>query len=669
MLRLHDAPPGIGEPMITIVNVSKRYGAQVLFEEVNLRFDPGKRYGVVGANGSGKSTLLRLIAAEESADSGEISIPARIRLGTLNQDHYAFEDVAIMDVVMEGDPALAAALREQAALLANEGGPAERIAQVEEVIADHEGYVAESRISKMLEGLGIPTEKHRQPMRVLSGGYKLRVLLAQCLFSDPDVLMLDEPTNHLDIYSIRWLEEYLATLRGAVVVVSHDREFLNRVCTHIVDIDYGTAKQYTGNYDAFLKAKETEEAMRAIEAEKSEKRRAELQSFVERFKAKASKARQAQSKAKQIERMEKAIVEPVYSSRRSPRIRFDVSRRPGKKVLEVADIHKAFGPKHVLTSVSFDVFRGDKLAIIGPNGVGKSTLLKLIVGDLSPDQGEASWGHETEFLYFSQDHHENMPRNTTPYEWLYQWLPSATIGTIRGTLGALLFSGDDVHKSTAALSGGESARLVLAKLVLLPSNVLVLDEPTNHLDMESIEALTQALVDFDGTVLLVSHNRYVVERVATKVLEITPGGVDLFADTYEAFLEKKGIDHLSTQVDLRASTSSKKDKKDKKARGPNPKEERRRLQERQRIFRAEGADLIRRSRSLEEEIETAEAEVEEITARFTDPDYFATTAPEEVTAADARKKALEQQLEGLYEAWETTNLELEELRAKHGLTE
>ena len=314
--------------MINIVNLSKRYGAQLLFEQVSLRIDPGKRYGVVGANGSGKSTLLRLITGEESADGGDIGIPARVRLGTLNQDHYAFEEVPIMEVVLEGNAALAEALLEKARLLEEEDEGCAGIAQLEEVIADNDGYVAESRIAKMLEGLGIPTEKHLQPMSVLSGGYKLRVLLAQCLFGDPDVLLLDEPTNHLDIYSIKWLEDYLKSFQGAVVVVSHDREFLNELCTHIVDIDYETAKLYTGNYDTFLEDKKADEAMRALEAERSEKRREELQSFVDRFKAKATKARQAQSKVKQIERMEKALVDPVYSSRRRPRIRFTSCRRP-----------------------------------------------------------------------------------------------------------------------------------------------------------------------------------------------------------------------------------------------------------------------------------------------------------------------------------------------------
>ncbi len=652
--------------MITIANLAKRFGAQVLFENVTLRFDPGKRYGVVGANGAGKSTLLRLMTGEESADEGEIHVPARVHLGTLNQDHYAFESVPILEVVLEGKPALAGALRRKAELLDSEDGDPEEIAEVEMVIADNDGYVAESHVSKMLEGLGIPTEKHRQPMSVLSGGYKLRVLLAQCLYGDPDVLMLDEPTNHLDIFSIRWLEEYLSSLRGAVVVVSHDREFLNNACTHIVDLDYGTAKLYTGNYDDFIRAKETEGTSRTLEAQRAEKRRAELQVFVDRFRAKANKARQAQSKAKQIERMEKALVKPVYSSRRSPRIRFTSGRKSGKKALAVENVDKSYGPKRVLTSVTFEVFRGDKLAIIGPNGIGKSTLLKILMGELEADCGEVNWGHETSPRYFSQDHHENLSRNTTPFDWLYQWAPASTIGTIRGTLGALLFSGDDADKSTGALSGGEAARLILAKLVLLEGNVLVLDEPTNHLDLEAIEALTAALVDFEGTVLLVSHNRYVVERVATKVLELTPKGIDLYPDTYREFLDHRGTDHLDGQVDLRADRPV---KRAKKAGQTNPKKARRQLQARQRAFRAEASELTKRSKALEAEIEEREGELEEIDSAFADPTYFQDTPPEKVRTDAERKKVLESGLKTAYGAWEKTGQQIEELRERHGLAE
>ena len=646
--------------MITLTDLSKHYGAQLLFEQVNLRLDPGKRYGIVGANGAGKSTLLRILTGEETSDSGEINIPTRLRIGTLNQDHFAFEDIKILNVVMEGKPALAAAFREKEILLNDHDAPPDRISHMEEIIADNDGYVAESRISEMLEGLGIPGEKHGQPMRVLSGGYKLRVLLAQCLFGEPDVLLLDEPTNHLDIYSIKWLEDYLCACRGAVVVVSHDREFLNNVCTHIADIDYGTLKLYPGNYDQYQSAKVADEEMRKLEAEKAEKKIGDLQNFVTRFKAKATKARQAQSKVKQIERMEKDLQAPVYSSRMFPSIKFTSKRPPGKQVLNVKDIAKSFGKKKVLKNVSFEVYRDDRIALIGPNGVGKSTLLKILMGELEADHGSVEWGHETYPDYFSQDHREEISPNTSPYEWLYQFAPGESIGVIRGTLGNLLFSGDDVHKSTAALSGGEAARLVIAKLVLLHGNILLLDEPTNHLDMEAIESLVEALIDYDGTVLLVSHNRYVVERVATKVLEIKPNGIDLFDGAYHEFMEKVGVDHLAYQIDLRAQSKPEKIVKNKwKKKQP----------ENRTVYKKEAKPFLEKSERIESEIEVLETESNAINDLFFDPTYFNRATPEEIRVKDARKKELDALLEEHYRVWEEVGAQIEELKTKHGVTE
>lgn len=654
--------------MININGITKRFGSQVLFEDVNLRFDPGKRYGIVGANGAGKSTLLRVITGEDYADAGETNIPSKVKLGTLNQDHFAFEDCTIMNVVMAGKPILAEALREKDRLLEDHSIPAEQLAHLEEQIADHDGYVAESRIGEMLEGLGVPAEKHPLAMSVLSGGYKLRVLLAQCLFGDPDVLMLDEPTNHLDIYSIKWLEDYLCRYRGVVIVVSHDREFLNNVSTHIVDLDYGTAKQYTGNYDQFLLAKEANTEMRLLEAEKAEKKMGELQTFVDRFKAKASKARQAGSKAKQIERMGKELKGPVYSTRVFPRIKFTAIRPPGKKVLEVEGLSKSFGNNQVLNNITFNVYRGDKLAIIGPNGVGKSTMLKIIMGELGADTGQVEWGHETYPQYFSQDHRENMSTKSTPNNWLHQWAPGESIGVIRGTLGNVLFSGDEVHKSTSALSGGEAARLVIAKLILLKGNVLILDEPTNHLDMESIESLVEALETFDGTLLLVSHNRYVVERVANKILEITPTGIDLLEADYHTFLEKVGTDHLSYQVDLRAQIKAEK-KSNKEPVVQQGKQDRKRQQDAKRAYRDEAGSLIKESKAMEEEIEGLEKSIEVINDFFFDPTYFSKTKPDEVKKQSSRKRELETTLEQKYLAWEALNLAVEALKEKHGISD
>jgi len=642
--------------MISVSNLAKSYGSQLLFTGVNLRFDPGKRYGIVGGNGSGKSTFLRLLSGLETPDRGDISLPGRVVVGSVNQDHFAFEDVPILKVVLDGRPELAAALAEKEELLQQKEPPAEHLVEVEEIIAHHDGYQAESRIAAMLEGLGIPAEKHFQPMRVLSGGYKLRVLLAQCLFGEPDVLLLDEPTNHLDILSIRWLEEYLAIYRGVVLVVSHDRRFLNTISTHIADIDYGTIKMYTGNYDRFLEAKAQEDVMRRQEAARAEKRIDELQQFVTRFKGKATKARQAQSKVKQIERLEKSLETPVYSSRAWPVISFRSRRPSGKTVLEVENLSKSFGSLSVLDKVNFTVYRQDRIAIIGPNGVGKSTLLKILVGELEADAGSFSWGYETYPEYFSQDHHESIPANTTPYEYLYSFDPGASIGTIRGLLGNFLFSGDDVHKNTAALSGGEAARLLLAGMVLKKPNVMVLDEPSNHLDMESIESFTKALEEYDGSVLLVSHNRYLVDRVATRVLELKPRSMELFDGSYREFLDKVGVDHLSTRVELSGVRA--------KSEKPVPsyreaKEQKKIAAARRQAYSRAVKPLLQKSRQLEEKIAGLEAEIDQVKNLFADPDYFQNTSAEEVWRQERKKQQLEARLAGLYEEWEAVNLEIE----------
>ena len=665
--------------MISVSNLSKSYGGQVLFKDVNLQFDPGNRYGIVGANGAGKSTFVRILCGQESSDSGSVSLPAKIRVGTLNQDHFAFEDDILIDVVMQGQPDLYRAFSEKDKLLEEAEPDPERIIELEEIIAHHDGYQAESRIAEMLEGLGIATVYHKQPMRVLSGGYKLRVLLAQCLFSRPEVLLLDEPTNHLDIVSVRWLEDYLVDYKGTVIVVSHDRDFINRVSTHIADIDYQTIKIYPGNYDYYLKARELDELQRRQESEKAEKKIDELQAFVTRFKGKATKARQAQSKIKQINRMEKEIVKPVYSSRIHPRIRFECCRPSGKTVLEVSSLSKAYGSKQVLNEVSFTVERGERLAVIGPNGIGKSTLLKIIMNELEADAGKVTWGYETWPEYFSQDHRELIPVNTTPYEYLYSYGPGESIGTIRGILGNLLFTGDDVHKSTAALSGGEAARLIIAKLVLKKGNVLVLDEPTNHLDLESIEAFIDALSDFEGTIIFVSHNRYLVNRLATRILELKAEGFDTFPGTYQEYLEHLGCDHLSGAAAAgerpAAPTRMRETKKPEEKTGNREDSENRpgknqpaRKQQKQTQDKMLRKKINQQLRPLKKESSAAEAlceqlekEVEKLNRLFSSPDYYSQTPPDTIKKQAAEKKEAEEKLAWAYHKWEQLNQEIEEL--------
>jgi len=626
----------------------------VLFENVNARFDPGKVCGIVGANGAGKSTLLRMITGKEVADDGEIGLSGKTTLGTMIQEHFAFENVLIRDVVLQGRKKLADAMDEKQALLGQENPDPNRIAELEEIIADGDGYAADAKISEMLEGLGIPTSKHDQPMSVLSGGYKNRVLLAQCLFSQPDALLLDEPTNHLDIMSLKWLEKFLVQFPGIVLVVSHDRSFLDQVCNYILDLDFSTAKMYKGNYTAFLKGKEEEARFRQMEAEKAEKKIEALSQFVTRFKAKATKARQAQSKAKQIDRMEKELQQPVYSSRVFPRFPFECCRPPGKVVLEVEGLGKSFGDQVVLHNVDLTLYRKDKVAVIGPNGIGKSTLLKILLGQLEADLGSFEWGYETHPLYFAQDHRAEISDHTSPYQWLYQFAPGEAIGTIRSILGNLLFTGDDVHRSTAGLSGGEASRLILAKLILLKGNVLVLDEPTNHLDMESIESLVDALQKCEHTVILVSHNRYIVENVATKILEIKPSEVDFFDGPYEEYLEKVGVDHLAYQPQ---KTPGKEPKKENTYLAT--KQKRKETMQAQKAVRTKINGLKKRARDLENEIQSLEAEIEEIHDVFSDPNYFARATPEEVREKDQEKKGRERRLEGLYADWEQVQLELE----------
>ncbi len=665
--------------MITVTNLSKSYGGQTLFKDVSLQFDPGNRYGVVGPNGAGKSTFIRILCGDESYDTGSVSLPARMRVGTLNQDHFAFENDLLVDVVMQGQMELFQAFAKKEKLLAETEPDAEQIIALEEIIQHYDGYQAESKISQMLEGLGIATIYHSQPMQVLSGGYKLRVLLAQCLFSQPEVLLLDEPTNHLDIMSVRWLEEYLGDYKGTVIVVSHDRDFINRVSTHIADIDYQTIKIYPGNYDYYLKARELEDLQRRQESDKAEKKMNELQTFVTRFKGKASKARQAQSKMKQISRMEKDLVQPLYSSRAHPKITFTCCRPSGKTVLEVKSISKAYGAKQVLTDVSFTLNKGDRLAVIGPNGIGKSTLLKIIMAELKSDQGSCDWGYETYPEYFSQDHKESIPGNTTPYEYLYGFGPGESISTIRGHLGNLLFSGDDVHKSTAALSGGEAARLVIAKLVLKKGNVLVLDEPTNHLDLESIETFIDALVKFEGSIIFVSHNRYLVNRLATRILELKADGFALYPGTYAEYLEHLGCDHLSgdnpdkvqpTRMRELKEKSPDKLKTEKSAPAPAGKK-RKKSQPQDKIARKklnqQLKPLKKESSAAEKLCEALEKENEKFNQMFSEPGYYSNTAPETIRKHAAAKKECEEKLSWAYHKWEKLNQEIESIMSKAGV--
>ncbi|MBP9112605.1 MAG: ATP-binding cassette domain-containing protein [Polyangiaceae bacterium] len=557
---------GIDSPVIVLDKVTKRFGPKILFENVSMQFDPGKRYGVTGANGAGKSTLMKMLSGVEDTDTGSISIPGTLRLGVLKQNHFEYDKERIIDAVLMGNKALWMAMQEKERLLQGEitDEIGMRLAELEGTIAEENGYVAESEASELLVGLGIPVSKHEDPMGSISAGYKLRVLLAQVIFGKPDVLILDEPTNHLDLESIAWLEEFLIQYPGTLVVVSHDRHFLNEVVTNVADVDYQTITVYSGNYQDFVETKYEDRQRAEAHNASAKKKKAELQGFIDRFGSHASKSKQAQSRVKMIEKLE--VKELKRSSLVRPFIRFEFDRPSGRDVLRMEGIKKAFGKKEIFENLNLNINRGDRIAICGPNGIGKSTLLKLIVGSfpglkadekkdtLASEAGEARWGHETSVGYFAQDHHEAIGETAKGYsafEWLYQFDPNRPQEEVRGILGRLLFSGEAALKKTESLSGGECARLLIAKLILLKHNVLVLDEPTNHLDIESIEGLIDALSLFEGTVVFVSHDRHFVSTLATRVIELLPSGdptdnedqrkpariVD-FSGTYEEHLEK-----------------------------------------------------------------------------------------------------------------------------------
>lgn len=551
--------------MITVTELSKSYGSQVLFWDANLQLNTNNCYGIVGANGSGKSTLLRILSGQESADEGEIKLPKNVRIGTLEQDHFQYEDTPIIEVVMMGHEQLWSALQEQEKIIACEDGEfdSDRYAEVEDIILSMDGYAFESRAAEILSGLNIPTERHREKLAVLSGGYKLRALLGQVLASEPDILILDEPTNHLDIVSIDWLEGFLQRYKGLAIVVSHDHRFLNEVCDQIIDVDYQAVKPYHGNYDNFLKLKREERVRREKEIGKREKEIADHKAFISRFKAKATKARQANSRVKKLAKI--VIEELPTSSRRYPYFKLEMKRPSGKMVLKVTNLHKSFADNQVLNDVEFTINRGDKVALVGPNGVGKSTLIKIVMDALKATDGSYEWGHETHVGYFAQDHTEQLgnPKNDVLTS-LWDACPLESIGYCYGKLAEVLFSRDETDKKVENLSGGEAARLLMCKLAVQKPNVLVLDEPNNHLDLEGISALIRDLKKYEGTIIFVSHDRWLVENLATRIIEITPEGIDDYLGTYLEFMARKNIDHLDTEQSLQNNRAKKKKKSNRK---------------------------------------------------------------------------------------------------------
>ncbi len=509
--------------MILLNQLSMAYGEKLLFYDVSLNLTGQMHYALVGANGTGKSTLLKLITGEEEAISGSASVPKDTSVGWLKQDQFRYEDTIITDIVLQGKPTLWQAMVEKDKLLAahewNEK-IANRISKLEDIVAHFNGYTAVSFAEKLLTGLGIHAEYHQKPLNALSGGYKLRVLLAQALFQEPDVLLLDEPTNHLDIISIHWLEQYLKNeFRGLVLFISHDVEFINRLAEHILDVDYGEIRQYSGNYEKFLSEKQLIEEQKLQVKKNAEQKIAEMQKFVDRFRASATRSKQAQSRLRMIEKIE--LPDIKQSSRRSPNFNFKPHRPSGKSALRVKELGKHFQNKKLFQHLNFEISRGEKVAIIGENGVGKSTLIKILLNKIKQDEGNYEWGHETHISYFSQDHHDLLDRHVSVLEWLVNQVSFVTDQQVRKALGQVLFTKDEVEKDILSLSGGEAARLLLAKISLESANVLILDEPTNHLDIEATAALAEALKQYTGTLIFVSHDRHFISRIADRVLFIS----------------------------------------------------------------------------------------------------------------------------------------------------
>lgn len=526
--------------MIGLNNLAMGHGSKVLFTDVNLNLNSNCRYALVGANGTGKSTLFKLITQEETPIEGVIVIPKTETIGWLRQDQFKYEDTRIIDIVLQGKPELWEALQKKEELLNQEEFTEEtgfKLAELEEVIMHNDGYTAETFAITILKGLGILEEYHFGPLKALSGGYKLRVLLAQTLFSNPDILLLDEPTNHLDILSISWLEKYLKSeFKGLLLLISHDVSFINKIADYILDIDYGDIRQYSGNYNKFLSEKAEIEAQKLSEKKSVEEKVANMQKFVDKFRAKASKAKQAQSKLKQIGRLE--IPDIKHSSRLSPKFDFEFSRPSAKQVLKAEGLSKSFEDKNIFNNVKLSISRGEKVAIIGVNGIGKSTLIKTLLGKIIADKGEYDWGVEAHINYFSQDHHDELKESQSVYNWLEDNSPNKTMQDIRKALGKVLFTKDDVDKNVLSISGGEAARLLLAKLMLNAGNVLVLDEPTNHMDLESIESLGKSLKSYKGTLVLVSHNRELIEHVADRIIFIKQNSLMDFKGKYHDFLKE-----------------------------------------------------------------------------------------------------------------------------------
>ena len=528
--------------MLTTANITMQFGAKPLFENVSVKFGNGNRYGLIGANGSGKTTFMKIRGGDLEPSSGNVSKDPNERLGKLRQDQFAYEEFSVIDTVIMGHEELWVVKQERDAIYSNpEMTEADgiRAGELEGEFAEMDGYTAESRAGELLIGVGIPVEQHFGLMSAIAPGFKLRVLLAQALFSDPEILLLDEPTNNLDINTIRWLEGILNQRNCTMIIISHDRHFLNSVCTHMADMDYGELRLYHGNYDEYMTASTMAREQMQLGNAKKKAQIADLKAFVSRFSANASKAKQATSRARQIDKIQLDEIKP--SSRQNPFIRFEQDKKLHRIALEVEGLTQAFD-EELFRDLNLQVAVGERVAIIGPNGIGKTTLLKCLVGDLEPTKGKVKWSENAEIGYYAQDHAHEFAEPLTLYDWM------ASCGkegddeqVIRGTLGRLLFSQKDIDKKVGVISGGEQGRMLFGKIMLQRPNIMVMDEPTNHLDMESIESLNLALENYPGTLLFVSHDREFVSSLATRIIELTATGIVDFHGTYEDYLRSQSL--------------------------------------------------------------------------------------------------------------------------------
>ncbi len=535
--------------MITTANITMQFGAKPLFENISAKFGNGNRYGLIGANGSGKSTLMKILGGELEPSAGHVKVDVDERLGKLRQDQFAFEDYSVIDTVIMGYEKLWEVKQERDRIysladMSEEDGM--KVAELEVEFAELDGYSAESRAGELLSGLDIPESQHFGPMSEVAPGWKLRVLLAQALFADPDILLLDEPTNNLDINTIRWLEQILNERNSTMIIISHDRHFLNSVCTHMADLDFGELRIYPGNYDDFMIASTAVRDRLLSDNAKKKAQITELQNFVSRFSANASKAKQATSRARQIDKIELADVKP--SSRVSPYIRFNQDKKLYRQALEVEGLSKGYGDEPLFKDLNLQVEVGERVAIIGASGVGKTTLLRTLNGDLDADSGKQRWSENANIGYYAQDHSADFDEDIDLYSWMAHWgQEKDDEQVIRGTLGRLLFSQHEIEKSVKVISGGEQGRMLFGKLMLQNPNIMLMDEPTNHLDMESIEALNLALVNYPGTLFFVSHDREFISSLATRIIDMTPDGVVDFKGSYDEYLRSQGIEEADLQ--------------------------------------------------------------------------------------------------------------------------